>query len=342
MNSRSILDDEATTGGDLIDFIKHYRNVLDQLDEKLGEDFPLWDVIEKFDREQTFTEELSNHKQGQPGAAPKSAGARRRRPPRPLKAAPQVSRSRRHPALPNSSDPSANLQHPRWSCPLWSFGWERLQCGRLGLRHRQNLGRFRGGCRVGRQGNVVAGYLAIGSAHDGRVQQRKIVRVDVTVAVHVGRLGKPCPNRLRRIAAAGHHGHIAAATALAFLLIPVDLVGYVDITVAIGVTLEAGGALVHSVMSRPDISIDEVHAAIAIEVGAEVAVAGIAEVRGPEGVIFSVHVTIAAAIPLVKRRRRSAVNLVVSPDVIVGRVDEAVAVVVALMERQRVSRQRWG
>ena len=46
----------------LVDYIKHYRDVLDQLDETLGEDFPLWDVIEKFDREQDFAEELKAHR----------------------------------------------------------------------------------------------------------------------------------------------------------------------------------------------------------------------------------------------------------------------------------------
>lgn len=64
----SILDDEETTGGDLLDFVKRYRDVLDQLDEKLDEDFPLWDVIEKFDREGDFPEELKAHhiRQGKP------------------------------------------------------------------------------------------------------------------------------------------------------------------------------------------------------------------------------------------------------------------------------------
>jgi hypothetical protein len=64
----SILSDEETTGSDLLDFIKRYRTVLDQLDEKLGEDFPLWDVIEKFDRENDFPEELKEHRarQGRP------------------------------------------------------------------------------------------------------------------------------------------------------------------------------------------------------------------------------------------------------------------------------------
>jgi hypothetical protein len=68
----SLMDDDQTTGGDLIDFIKRYRAVLDQLDEKLGDDFPLWDVIEKFDRESDFTAELKDRhaRLGKPAEAP--------------------------------------------------------------------------------------------------------------------------------------------------------------------------------------------------------------------------------------------------------------------------------
>jgi hypothetical protein len=64
----AIMDDEATTGDDLLEFVKKYRRVLDQMDERLGDDFPLWDVIEKFDREMEFTDELSERRgsQGQP------------------------------------------------------------------------------------------------------------------------------------------------------------------------------------------------------------------------------------------------------------------------------------
>jgi len=62
----------------LIEYIVQYRNVLDQLDEHLTEDFPLWDVIERFDTEQKLTEELEAHQKrvedkksgaGQPPAA---------------------------------------------------------------------------------------------------------------------------------------------------------------------------------------------------------------------------------------------------------------------------------
>ena len=73
----SIMDDDATTGDDLLEFVKDYRKVLNQLEGTLGDDFPLWDVIEKFDREQDFTEELSarRQRQGLPadGAAPPPA-----------------------------------------------------------------------------------------------------------------------------------------------------------------------------------------------------------------------------------------------------------------------------
>lgn len=57
------LESDATTGDDLIDYFVRYRDVLDQLDESIDEDFPLWDVIERFDLEQKFQEELEAHRQ---------------------------------------------------------------------------------------------------------------------------------------------------------------------------------------------------------------------------------------------------------------------------------------
>ena len=54
-----ILDDEQTTGGDILDFIKAYRRVLDQFDERLDDNFPLWDVVEEFDRENEFGEDIA-------------------------------------------------------------------------------------------------------------------------------------------------------------------------------------------------------------------------------------------------------------------------------------------
>jgi hypothetical protein len=55
------IESESSTGDDLIEYIVQYRNVLDQLDEHLTEDFPLWDVIERFDTEQKLKEELEAH-----------------------------------------------------------------------------------------------------------------------------------------------------------------------------------------------------------------------------------------------------------------------------------------
>ena len=57
------IESESSTGDDLIQYILQYRNVLDQMDEELGEAFPLWDVIERFDNEQKLQEELAAHKQ---------------------------------------------------------------------------------------------------------------------------------------------------------------------------------------------------------------------------------------------------------------------------------------
>jgi hypothetical protein len=59
------------TGEDILEFIKKYRTVLNQMEETIPDNFPLWDVIEKFDREQNFVEELANRKarlSGQPTA----------------------------------------------------------------------------------------------------------------------------------------------------------------------------------------------------------------------------------------------------------------------------------
>jgi len=57
------IKNQSTTADDLIEYILKYRNVLDQMDEVLGDDFPLWDIIERFDDEQRLQEELKAHKQ---------------------------------------------------------------------------------------------------------------------------------------------------------------------------------------------------------------------------------------------------------------------------------------
>lgn len=66
----SALDNDVSTGDDLIDYIKQYRDVLDQLDETIGDDFPVWEVIEKFDKEQLFKEELDHHQERMGKAKP--------------------------------------------------------------------------------------------------------------------------------------------------------------------------------------------------------------------------------------------------------------------------------
>jgi hypothetical protein len=56
-----IIENDSSTGDDVIQYILKYRAVLDQMDEELGEEFPLWDVIERFDNEMKLQEELNNH-----------------------------------------------------------------------------------------------------------------------------------------------------------------------------------------------------------------------------------------------------------------------------------------
>ncbi len=70
-----IIGEDATTGDDLLDYIKAYRQVLDQMEETIGEDFPLWVIIENFDKEQNFTEDLTRHRQIKSGITPTSTPA---------------------------------------------------------------------------------------------------------------------------------------------------------------------------------------------------------------------------------------------------------------------------
>ena len=57
------VESESSTADDLIRYILQYRDVLDQLDETIGDDFPLWDIVERFDNEQKLADELLAHKQ---------------------------------------------------------------------------------------------------------------------------------------------------------------------------------------------------------------------------------------------------------------------------------------
>lgn len=47
-------DGDGTTGDDVMYFIYEYKDVLEQLDEEVPDDFPLWGIIEDFDVDQKF------------------------------------------------------------------------------------------------------------------------------------------------------------------------------------------------------------------------------------------------------------------------------------------------
>ncbi|MCO6044219.1 hypothetical protein NG895_09900 [Aeoliella sp. ICT_H6.2] len=53
-----LLDPDGVTGDDILVFVVDYRKVLDSLGEEIPDDFVLWDVIENFDAEGEFEEEL--------------------------------------------------------------------------------------------------------------------------------------------------------------------------------------------------------------------------------------------------------------------------------------------
>jgi hypothetical protein len=94
----SLLDEEGMTGEDILEFIKKYRDVLKQVEDRIGDDFPLWDVIEKFDREQDFTQELAERHRRQSGETTPASEAQP-----PASGAPAPT-----PATPATPDPAAD------------------------------------------------------------------------------------------------------------------------------------------------------------------------------------------------------------------------------------------
>lgn len=56
-------DSDGTTGDDVMVFVYEYQDVLEQLDEDIPDDFPLWDLIEAFDTEQRLQIQLREYKQ---------------------------------------------------------------------------------------------------------------------------------------------------------------------------------------------------------------------------------------------------------------------------------------
>jgi hypothetical protein len=68
----TLRDPDGTTGDDIIEYIKEYKAVLEQDDETIPDDFPLWDIIEKFDSEMNFEAELRARQEAK-GEAPAEA-----------------------------------------------------------------------------------------------------------------------------------------------------------------------------------------------------------------------------------------------------------------------------
>ncbi len=56
-------DPDGTTGDDVMYVIKDYARVLEQLDEQIPDDFPLWEIIRDFDSDGDFTMQLSERDQ---------------------------------------------------------------------------------------------------------------------------------------------------------------------------------------------------------------------------------------------------------------------------------------
>ncbi len=74
---KDLLDRDGVTGDDIMVFVVDYRKVLRSLGETIPDDFPLWEVIENFDSEMKFEEELREHErlqQEQAGSAEQPDG----------------------------------------------------------------------------------------------------------------------------------------------------------------------------------------------------------------------------------------------------------------------------
>lgn len=71
----ALLDTEGVTGDDILVFIVDYRTVLRSLGETIPEDFVLWEVIENFDSEMKFEEEVRAHQEAKVKASTKNAEA---------------------------------------------------------------------------------------------------------------------------------------------------------------------------------------------------------------------------------------------------------------------------
>ncbi|MEX2316838.1 MAG: hypothetical protein WD669_06790 [Pirellulales bacterium] len=62
----ALIEEDIVFGDNIVENTKRYRDVLDQLGESLDETYPLWDALEKFDRENVFAQERAKHRQSLP------------------------------------------------------------------------------------------------------------------------------------------------------------------------------------------------------------------------------------------------------------------------------------
>ncbi|MEN1678765.1 MAG: hypothetical protein AAGJ46_04185 [Planctomycetota bacterium] len=59
------MDPDGTTGEDIVYHVIEYNRVLDQLDEEIPDDFPLWEVVAEFDTDRKLADELAAYQERQ-------------------------------------------------------------------------------------------------------------------------------------------------------------------------------------------------------------------------------------------------------------------------------------
>ncbi len=65
----TLWDRDGTTGDDVMQFVLEYNKLLEQNDQTLPDDFPLWRIVEDFDAEQQLAGQLAAYKQRTAGGA---------------------------------------------------------------------------------------------------------------------------------------------------------------------------------------------------------------------------------------------------------------------------------
>ncbi|MEO1495698.1 MAG: hypothetical protein AAFV43_00960 [Planctomycetota bacterium] len=74
-------DPDGTTGDDIMYMIYDYNKVLEQLDEEIADDFPLWEIIENFDTERDFAAEVEERRRARGEIDPRAAAPAETAPP---------------------------------------------------------------------------------------------------------------------------------------------------------------------------------------------------------------------------------------------------------------------